>query len=66
MGNIYSQALFTIVTAFEINVNAGLLGVRAFSRDRTQRTECIQGMILVNKLPQFEDVIKQSYWNTRG
>lgn len=66
MGNIYSQALFTIVAASGNNANAGLPGVRAFSRDRTQRTECIQGMVLANELPQFEDVIKQSYWNTRG
>ena len=62
MGNIYSQALFTIVAAAGTNANAGLPGVRAFSR----WSECVQGMILANELPQLEDVIEQSYWNTRG
>lgn len=66
MGNIYSQALFTIVAAAGTNANAGLPGVRAFSRNSTQRTEYVQGMILANELPQLEDVIEQSYWNTRG
>ena len=66
MGNIYSRALFTIVAASGTNANAGLPGVRPFSRDSTQRTECVQGIVLANELPQFEDVIKQSYWNTRG
>lgn len=66
MGNIYSQALFTIVAASGTHANTGLPGVRAFSRKSTQRTECVQGMILANELPQLEDVIKQSYWNTRG
>lgn len=66
MGNIYSQALFTMVAASGTNANVGLPGVRAFSRKSTQRTECAQGMILANELPQLEDVIKQSYWNTRG
>ena len=66
MGNIYSQALFTIVAASGTNANAGLPGVRAFSRKSKQRMECVQGMILANELPQLEDVIKQSYWNTRG
>ena len=66
MGNIYSQALFTIVAASGTHANAGLPGVRAFSRKSKQRTECVQGMILANELPQLEDVIKQSYWNTRG
>ena len=66
MGNIYSQALFTIVAASGTNADAGLPGVRAFSRNSTQRTICVQGMILANELPPFEDVIKQSYWNTRG
>ena len=66
MGSIYSQALFTIVAASGTHANAGLPGVRAFSRKSKQRTECVQGMILANELPQLEDVIKQSYWNTRG
>ena len=66
MGNIYSQALFTIVAASGTHASAGLPGVRPFSRKSKQRTECVQGMILANELPQLEDVIKQSYWNTRG
>ncbi len=66
MGNIYSQALLTIVAASGSNANAGLPGVRAFSRNSGQRTECVQGMILANELPQLEDIIGQSYWNTRA
>ena len=66
MGNIYSQALFTIVAASGSNANAGLPGVRAFSRNSTQRTEYVQGMILANELAQHEDIIEQSHWNTRG
>lgn len=65
MGNIYSQALLTIVAASGSNANAGLPGVRAFSRNSIQRTECVQGMILANELPQLQDIIEQSYWNTR-
>ena len=66
MGNIYSQALLTIVAASGSNANAGLPGVRAFSRNSTQRTEHVQGMLLANELPSLEDIIRQSYWNTRG
>ena len=66
MGNIYSQALLTIISASGSNANAGLPGVRAFSRNTAQRTECVQGMILANELPQLEDIIGQSYWNTRA
>ena len=66
MGNIYSQALVTIIAASGNNANAGLPGVRAFSRNSAQRTECVQGMILANELPPLEDIIGQSYWNTRA
>ena len=66
MGNIYSQALLTIIAATGSNANAGLPGVRAFSRNSAQRTECIQGMILANELPPIKDVIGQSYWNKRA
>ena len=34
MGNIYSQALFTIVAASGTHANAGLSGVRAFSKKK--------------------------------
>ena len=66
MSNIYSQALFTTVAVSGSNANAGLSGVRATSRDSIQRTECVQGMILANVLPQLEDIIEQSHRNTRG
>lgn len=66
MGSVYSQAFLTIIAASGSNANAGLPGVRAFERKSTQRTECVQGMILANELPQLKDILKQSYWNTRG
>lgn len=66
MGNIYGQALFTIVAASGTTANAALPGVRESSRKSTQRTECVQDMILANELPQLHDIIDQSYWNTRG
>ena len=66
MGKIYSQALITIIAASGSNANAGLPGVRAFSRNNAQRTERVQGMILANELPKLEDVIEQSSWNTRA
>ena len=66
MGNIYSQALLTIIAASGSNANAGLPGVRAFSRDSAQRNECVQGMILANELPPLEVIMGQSHWNTRA
>ena len=66
MGNIYSQALFTIVAASGSDASAGLPGVRAFSRRSTQQTECVQGILLANELLPLEDIVRQSYWNTRG
>ena len=66
MGNIYSQALVTIIAASGSNANAGLPGVRAFSRNSAQRIECVQGIILANELLKLEDIIGQSYWNTRA
>ena len=66
MGNIYSQALFTVVAASGSNAHAGLPGVRAFSRRIAQRAEYVQGMVLVNGLPRLEEIIEQSHWNTRG
>ena len=66
MGNIYSQALLTIVAASGSNANAGLPGVQAWSRNSVQRTECVQGMILANELPHLEVIIQHSHWNTRG
>ncbi|KAL9045709.1 MAG: hypothetical protein Q9214_001292 [Letrouitia sp. 1 TL-2023] len=66
MGSVYAQALLTIIAASGSNANAGLPGVWTVGRKSTQRTEYVQGMILANELPQLEDIIKQSYWNTRG
>ena len=66
MGNVYSQALFTIVAASGSDASAGLPGVRAFSRHSTQHIECVQGMVLANELLPLEDIMTQSYWNTRG
>ena len=66
MGNIYSRAHFTIVAASGSNAHAGLPGVRAFSRNSAQRTEYVQGMLLANELPQLEDIIEQSCWNSRA
>lgn len=66
MGSIYSQALLTIIAASGSNANVGLPGVRTLGRNSIQRTECIQGLILANELPQLNDILKRSYWSTRG
>ena len=66
MGNIYSQALLTIIAASGNDANAGLPGVQARLRKSAQRVECVQNIVLVNELCQLEDIIEPSYWNSRG
>ena len=66
MGNVYSQALLTIIAASGSNANAGLPGVRVGSRKSAQKLEHVGGMILANEFGHPKDVIDQSYWNTRG
>jgi Heterokaryon incompatibility protein (HET) len=66
MGNVYSQALLTIVAAYGDNADAGLPGVQSFSRKTVQHTEKVQGMTLANRLAYLEDTVTGSVWNSRG
>lgn len=66
MGNIYSQALLTIIAASGSDANAGLPGVQARPRKSAQRVEYVQNMVLVNELCNLRDIIEPSYWNSRG
>jgi Heterokaryon incompatibility protein (HET) len=66
MGNIYSQAMLTIVAAYGESAQAGLPGVRPFSRNIIQHTELVQNILLANEILHLDEELLQSYWNTRG
>jgi hypothetical protein len=66
MGNIYSDAVFTLVATYGTTCHAGLPGVTPMSRNRFQGTECVQNMTLAPELPSLDSVIKKSRWEKRG
>ena len=66
MGNIYSQAMLTIVAAHGECAHAGLPGLRSFSRKSIQHTELVQNILLANEISHLDDILLQSHWNTRG
>jgi hypothetical protein len=66
MSNIYSQAILTIVAAYGESAHAGLPGVRPFSRNSIQHTELVQNILLANETPHLDEILRQSYWSTRG
>lgn len=66
MGNIYGQAMLTIVAAYGESAQAGLPGVRPFSRNSIQHTEVVQNILLANEILHLDEELLKSYWNTRG
>lgn len=66
MGNIYSCAILTVVAAHGSSCHAGLPGVQPGSRNSTQHTEEIQGMLLSNELNYLHEIMSESVWNTRA
>ncbi|KAG6329842.1 hypothetical protein ID866_9248 [Astraeus odoratus] len=66
MDLIYSKATFTVFAAGGDSARAGLPGMSAGTRTPEQHVQVVQGLHLALPLPTLREVIKQSYWNTRG
>ena len=66
MGDIYSGAAFTIVSAAGSDANAGLPGVRPGSRRVLQFTANVNGVELITAQCPFLWAVSKSTWDTRG
>ncbi|OCL12260.1 HET-domain-containing protein, partial [Glonium stellatum] len=66
MGGIYSSALLTVVAGAGSDANAGLLGVHSLKRKQFQHIEIVQGMELVNRMPDLWKSMDDCPWASRG
>ena len=66
MDRIYGSAVLTIAAAAASNADSPLPGVCKWSRQAPQHIEKIQGMQLANILPDLEETLRKSKWNSRG
>jgi hypothetical protein len=64
MGSIYLMAIFTIVAAAGQDANAGLPGVRPWSRTVDQ--ESVDALITAIDGPYYSGEVRNSTWSTRG
>lgn len=65
MDQIYSSAVLTIVAAGGDHADSGLPGVQQVRRT-SQYTATVQGLHLMNVLPEMVETVGRSTWNTRG
>lgn len=66
MDAIYGGAVLTIVACAGVDANANLPGLHLESRHSSQSSEIIDGMCLVNKLPELTGLLQGSRWESRA
>lgn len=66
MDEVYGEAVLTIVACAGVDANAELPGLISGSRPSRQNCEIIDGMRLVNKLPELSGLLQASRWESRG
>ena len=64
MGSIYLKAIFTIVAAAGKDADAGLPGVRPWSRTVDQQSVDI--LLTAIDGPHYDGEVRNSTWSTRG
>ncbi|KAL6907209.1 heterokaryon incompatibility protein domain-containing protein [Trichoderma evansii] len=66
MDNVYRNAALVVVAAAGNDAQAGLCGVKNFTRREWQRKETMHGIPYMTAQPPLREVLERTKWNSRG
>ena len=66
MDAIYGGAILTIIASAGLDANTSLPGLHPGSRSCAQSSEIIDGMCMINKLPELSGLLQESRWESRA